>query len=67
MAKRVCLGIALVIALAGVHWSTVGCGFAGVKGCPPQTAKVGTDCKAEVDAGRMTREKCESLIEESCP
>lgn len=67
MAKRVCLGIALTFAIAGVQWSNIGCGFAGVKGCPPQSAKVTSDCKAEVAAGRMTKEKCQSLIEESCP
>ncbi len=64
MAKRVCLGIALVLALAGAQGA---CGLAGVKGCPPESAKVTADCKAEVAAGRMTKAKCESLIEESCP
>lgn len=60
MAKRVCRGIALVFAIAG-------CNFHGVQGCPPKTAAVTVDCHAEVQAGRMTKDKCESLIEESCP
>ena len=60
MAKQVCRGIALVFALAG-------CSFRGIQGCPPKTAAIASDCKAEVEAGRMTKEKCQSLIEESCP
>ena len=59
MAKQVCRGIALVFALAG-------CNFRGITGCPPKTAAIASDCKAEVAAGHMSKDKCESLIEESC-
>lgn len=52
------------IALA---FALTSCNFRGVQGCPPKTAAVAADCRAEVQAGRMTKDKCESLIEESCP
>jgi len=44
-----------------------GCSYTKVQGCPPKTALVTANCKSEVAAGRMSKDECFKLIEESCP
>jgi hypothetical protein len=44
----------------------VSCSAAQVNHCPVDSAKVALDCREAVRAGKMTKEQCYQLIEESC-
>jgi hypothetical protein len=45
----------------------VGCADIGADSCPPKTAQVALQCKAEVAKGVKTKDQCYQEIESSCP
>lgn len=45
----------------------VSCAAGNVNHCPPNTATIALQCKADVAKGLKSKEQCYQEIEESCP